>query len=42
MKKLGFPSLWVDNVMRCVKSVSYSVKFNGEVTKVFHPERGIR
>jgi hypothetical protein len=42
MKKLGFDDRWVQVVMRCVRSVSYSVVVNGHPVRSFLPSRGIR
>ena len=42
MAKLGFPSHWIDCVMACVTSVSYSFVVNGELTDVWIPSRGLR
>lgn len=40
--KLGFHNQWVDNVMKCVTFVSYSVLFNWEPLDSFQPTRGLR
>ena len=42
MEKLGFAQPWVDTVMSMVRSVSFSVMFNGEKLEQFIPSRGIR
>lgn len=42
MLKIGFRSNWVEVIMRCVTTVSYSVLVNGSPTSVINPERGIR
>ena len=42
MLKLGFSRLWVDKVMKCVTSASFSVLFNGERLQELKPTRGIR
>jgi hypothetical protein len=42
MSKLGFHSHFIDRVMKCVRSVSFSVKVNGALTESFRPSRGIR
>ena len=42
MTKLGFSRQWVDMIMRGVRSVSFSVLFNGARTEFFKPSRGIR
>ncbi|KAF5465338.1 hypothetical protein F2P56_015356 [Juglans regia] len=40
--KMGFDFAWVELVMRCVESVSYSILVNGIPQSVFSPSRGIR
>lgn len=40
--KLGFDQKWVGWVMSCVKSVRYTVKYNGELLEPFVPSRGLR
>src|SRR5687768_15738789 len=42
MLKLGFRQEWVELIMRCVETVSLSVRVNGQVFGTFHPLRGIR
>jgi hypothetical protein len=42
MKKLGVSPRFVDTVMRCVSSVTFSVILNGGRTEEFRPSRGIR
>lgn len=42
MKKLGFANLWVDLIMQCVSSMSYSMIINGEACGNIIPSRGIR
>jgi hypothetical protein len=42
MQKLGFDEQWVSLIMRCVSTVSFQVKVNGERLEVFKPSRGIR
>ena len=41
MEKLGFANKWVDLIMHCVSSVSYSVIINGETHGNIIPSRGI-
>lgn len=41
MLKLGFHEMFVV-IMRCVTSVSFSVKVNGHLSSVLRPSRGIR
>lgn len=40
--KMGFCTRWVELVMGCVKTVSYSVLVNGNPTNSFKPKRGLR
>ncbi|XP_013674098.1 uncharacterized protein LOC106378528 [Brassica napus] len=40
--KMGFARLWIDWVMSCIRSVSYTVLMNGEEFGHITPERGIR
>jgi len=40
--RLGFDSKWIDWVMKCVRSVTYSVLLNGNSYGFIRPERGIR
>lgn len=40
--KLGFHCDWVDQVMTCVTSVSYTICFNGVASAPFTPTRGLR
>lgn len=42
MLALGFPAAWCDLVMKCVTSVSFSVRVNGVLSSTFKPTRGIR
>lgn len=42
MLKLGFDNSWVEIIMKCVTTVSYRIKVNGELTKVITPTRGLR
>ena len=42
MLKLGFYRTWMNKVMKCVTSVSFSVLFNGERLQDFKSTRGIR
>ena len=42
MRKLGFEERWINLMMICVKTVSYSIIVNGEPKGLIHPTRGIR
>ena len=42
MNKLGFASTWVKLIMKCVTSVRYRIKVNGELSQQFSPSRGLR
>ena len=42
MEKLGFSVRWINLIMKCVESVSFSVQVNGVFSEVFKPTRGIR
>jgi hypothetical protein len=42
MRKIGFNERWVDLVMTCVRTVSYSVLINGRPYGHISPTRGIR
>ncbi|KAL5550698.1 hypothetical protein UlMin_000874 [Ulmus minor] len=42
MIKLGYDKRWVDKIMKCISSVSFSFLLNGEVCGNIIPSRGIR
>ena len=42
MQKLGFDEKWRAMIMRCVTTVSYSIKINGKPRGCIVPSRGIR
>lgn len=42
MEKMGFDPGWVELVLKCVSSVSYSVICNGNTGRTFLPTRGLR
>ncbi|KAL9665366.1 hypothetical protein QQ045_020785 [Rhodiola kirilowii] len=42
MLALGFDANWVRKVMVCVKTVTYRVKINEDISGVIKPERGLR
>ena len=41
MRKLGFAEEWIQWIMMCVSTVSYSFKLNGEPAGLVYPKRGI-
>ncbi|XP_065637926.1 uncharacterized protein LOC136071035 [Quercus suber] len=40
--KLGFQEAWVDLIMECITTVSYSILVNGEPKGMITPSRGLR
>ncbi|XP_074306435.1 uncharacterized protein LOC141641679 [Silene latifolia] len=42
LRRMGFDDGWVDNAMKCVSTVTFSIKVNGTFTEEFAPTRGIR
>lgn len=42
MSKMGFDDRWINLIMKCVSSVRYQVKVNGELSDVFVPQRELR
>ena len=42
MVKLGFSEVWMDRVMSCVSTPSFSVRINGKAYGNITPSRGIR
>lgn len=42
MLRMGFDRRWVEMLMSCVRSLSFSVVVNGDITDEFKPERGLR
>lgn len=42
MSCLGFEDAWIQNIMNCVTSVSYSFCVNSEVSGPIFPTRGLR
>jgi hypothetical protein len=41
ISRLGFSAQWVQMVMKCVTTVSYRIKFNGEYSNNINPLRGL-
>lgn len=42
MSRMGFHKQWIEWVMGCVKTVTFSITVNGEAGETFSPTRGIR
>ncbi|KAL5537605.1 hypothetical protein UlMin_045703 [Ulmus minor] len=42
MDKLGFSTGWINKIMACISSVSYSFQFNGQRFGHLNPSRGLR
>jgi hypothetical protein len=42
MRKIGFAERWVDLIMTCVRTISYSILINGRPYGHIRPTRGIR
>ena len=39
---LGFPEMFVQWVMKCVKTVNYSIVVNGQISQSFEAAKGLR
>ena len=42
MRKMGFCDKWIDLIMVCVRTVTYSILLNGEPKGLITPSRGLR
>ena len=42
MRKLGFAAPWINTITNMVRTISFSVLFNGSKLEEFKPSRGIR
>lgn len=42
MIRMGFATRWVEGVMNCISSVSYSIVINGSIREKFRPSKGLR
>ena len=39
---MGFPKPLINTIMKCVTSVSFAIIINGQPSKTFKPQRGLR
>lgn len=42
MKKMGFDVKWINLIMECISTITYSVLINGEPTQTIQPSKGLR
>lgn len=42
MEKMGFPSSYVNLIMKCISLAAFSVLVNGQPSRNFKPSRGLR
>ncbi|KAA3465749.1 reverse transcriptase [Gossypium australe] len=42
MNKMGFARKWIELIMKCITSVSYTVLINGSRGRIFNPSGGLR
>ena len=42
MGKMGFSDEWIRIIMRCVGSVNFSIRLNGDTSEKFTPSRGLQ
>ena len=42
MHRLGFDEGWMNLIMKCISTVKYKIKVNGDVTETITPQRGLR
>ena len=42
MRRMGFSDRWIDRIMTCVSTVTYSFLVNGKPTEIVTPHRGLR
>ena len=42
MEKMGFPAMWIERVMSCIATPSFSILVNDKPYGMIHPSRGIQ
>lgn len=42
LHRFGVHPVWINKITKCVESVSYTLKINGQYSEVFFPGRGLR
>jgi hypothetical protein len=42
LSSMGFPTAMIQTIMKCVSTVSFSILINGQPSKTFFPQRGLR
>jgi hypothetical protein len=42
LRCMGFDEQWIKWIMQCIKTINFSVKFNGKLLESFSPFRGLR
>lgn len=42
MIRMGFDQKWVDKIIKCISTISYSVVINGHIGEKIVPTRGLR
>ncbi|KAA3479865.1 reverse transcriptase [Gossypium australe] len=42
MRKMGFEPSWIESIMKCISTISYSVVLNRQVGSIFYPTRELR
>lgn len=41
MLQMGFNHQWVGLIMKCISTVNYKIKVNGDYTEMIYPQRGL-
>ena len=42
LRRMKFPKIWINWIIQCISTVSYSILVNGEPSKFFKPSAGLR